>query len=135
MSSEVRANRVPQGWWLAVPNTDRQSEMRERFLALGKEEVTGTLGSCFLPTHSQMFSAQAKATMKAGEVEEVEIALGMHTEHAFLKPHPIIAQEVTSRCTYLRPIFCMTEPETQRHLEHPNKYLGPFSHYSHVFAK
>lgn len=61
MSSEVRANRVPQRWWLTVPDTDR-------FLVLGEEKAIGTLGSCFLPSHStssEMFSAQAKATVKS----------------------------------------------------------------------
>lgn len=51
---------MPQRWWLTVPDTDR-------FLVLGEEKAIGTLGSCFLPSHStssEMFSAQAKATVK-----------------------------------------------------------------------
>lgn len=96
MPSEVKGKQGAREMVLA--------EWNDRFLVLVEEEVSATSGSCSLPTHSQMFSAQPKATIKTGEGEEAEMALGTRKECAFLKPHPIIAQEMAAGSTYLRLI-------------------------------
>lgn len=140
-SSEARVNRVAQGWWLIKQNTGRGLIWMVGSLHLAGRSYwnLGKLLSAwllhFLP-HSQGCS-QLKPRLqgKAVEGEEPETAFGRAREHAFHRSSPNHCPRDGLWGVPTWDLVCVTEPETWKHLELPNKYLGPVSHFSPMFAK